>query len=68
MITNDTTPVEALRLAIENEKRSHRFYLKASKVVKDHGAKVMFEALAKEELEHIKRLEDLYDKEYLQEN
>lgn len=68
MITKDTTPAEALKRAIEKEKMSHQFYTQAAKVVTNPATKAMFEALAEEELRHLKRLEALYDREYLQED
>lgn len=68
MITKDTTPVEAIKMAIEKEKMSHLFYTKASKVVDSPAAKAMFDALAREELSHIRRLEEIYEKECLQED
>lgn len=68
MITKDTTPAEALKMAMEKERMSHRFYTQAAKVVTNPATKAMFKALAEEELRHLKRLEDLYDSQYLQED
>ncbi len=68
MITKDTTPAEALKIAMEKEKMSHQFYVQAARVVENPATKAMFEALAEEELKHIRRLEDLYNSEYLQED
>ena len=68
MITKDTTPAEALKIAMEKEKMAYQFYSQAAKVVANPATKAMFEDLAKEELRHLKRLEELYESEYLQED
>lgn len=61
-ITEDTSPEEAIRIAIEREKMAYEFYMKAAKIVKFPGGKEMFEFLAKEELHHRELLEKEYDK------
>lgn len=68
MITKDTTPVEAVKTAMEKEKISHQFYVKASSVATNPATKAMFKSLAEEELNHLHRLEALYEDEYLQED
>lgn len=68
MITKDTTPVEAIKMAMEKEKRSHQFYVKASSVVTNPATKAMFKSLAEEELRHLRSLEAFYEEECLQED
>jgi rubrerythrin len=67
MIDETMTPEEAIRTAIEREKKAYEFYMQAAKVVKYPGTKEMFESLAKEELQHRRILEDELNKNYLQE-
>jgi erythrin-vacuolar iron transport family protein len=65
MIDQTTTPEEAVRMAIDRERKAHIFYTQAAKIAKYPGTKQMFEELAKEELSHLQRLEDELDKEYM---
>jgi rubrerythrin len=65
MFDPTTTPEEAVRMAIEREKKAHEFYIQAAKTAKYPGTQQMFEELAKEELTHIQRLEDELNKEYM---
>ena len=65
MLDQTTTPEEAVRMAIEREKKAHEFYIQAAKIAKYPGTQQMFEELAKEELTHITRLEDELNKEYM---
>jgi rubrerythrin len=49
--------LEALALAIETEKKGHKFYQQAEERVHSPLAKSVFAALAEEEFEHIKIIE-----------
>lgn len=53
-------PEEAVRLAMESERRAREFYLRCSQIAADPGVKKMFEFLAREETKHF----DLLEKEY----
>lgn len=67
MIDENTTPQEAIRLAIEREKSSYEFYLQAAKIAKYPGTKQMFETLAQEELKHRQTLEEELNRDYMKE-
>lgn len=54
------TVQEALKLAIQAEKDSMDFYLKAASVTKNERAKKVFDLLASEELGHLKSFFDHY--------
>ncbi len=68
MITKDTTPAEAVKIAIEKEKNAHHFYTQASKIMSNPATKAMFEELAEEEIMHLHKLEILYEDECFQED
>jgi rubrerythrin len=58
---------EALKVAIKSEEDSFNTYFKAMKKVSDKGAKALLRELAKDELEHIHKLElALLDEEALE--
>lgn len=59
-IREDMRPEEAVRLAMEREKRAREFYLRCATIAADPGVKKMFEFLAREEAKHF----DLLEKEY----
>jgi rubrerythrin len=67
MIDENTTPLEAVKIAIEREKKAHEFYLQAIKVARYPGTRQMFEELAQEELNHLRRLEDELNRSYMKE-
>jgi rubrerythrin len=67
MIDESTTPEEAIRVAMQREKAAHEFYSKAAKIAKYPGTKQMFESLAKEELKHLRILEEELNKDYFKE-
>ncbi len=50
MIDENTTPYEALTLALEKEKEAYALYKKGAEVVKDQSVQKMFDFLAKEGL------------------
>lgn len=59
-VNENTKPEEAVRLAMEREKRASEFYLRCAQIAGDPGVKKMFEFLAREEIKHF----DLLEKEY----
>ncbi len=59
-VNENTKPEEAVRLAMEREKRAREFYLRCAEIVANPGVKKMFEFLAREETKHF----DLLEKEY----
>lgn len=67
MIDEQTTPQEAIRLAMEREKASYEFYTQAARIVKYPGTKQMFAYLAQEELKHRQILEEELQKDYMKE-
>jgi len=67
MIDDTTRPEEAIRLAIEREKKAYEFYTQAARTARYPGTKEMFEALAREELKHRKMLEEELNKDYYRE-
>ena len=68
MLTNDTRPEEALRIAMDREKAAIEFYTRASQIVKETSTSKMFKQLAREEEVHLKRLQEEYDKFVMPEN
>lgn len=67
MIDENTTPYEALTLALQKEKEAYALYKKAAEVVNDQSVKKMFEFLAKEEIKHQRLIEDEINKNWMQE-
>lgn len=59
-VNENMRPEEAVRLAMEREKRASEFYLRCAQIAADPGVKKMFEFLAREETKHF----DLLEKEY----
>ena len=68
MITKDTSPQEALKLALDREKSAREFYTRASELVQDKGTSKLFKELAREEEGHVRRLENEYDRFVMPEN
>ncbi len=54
--------MSSIELALKNEKTEREFYLNEARRSKNEIAKTMFEMLAKDEEEHIKRISGLYEK------
>ncbi len=67
-IRENITPEEAVRLAIERERRASEFYARCAGLVKDPGVKKLFEFLAAEERRHFDLLEREYDRFVAPEN
>lgn len=53
---------KALEEAIQFEMDGREFFLKAAERAKSYFAKLIFETIAEEELGHIKRVKDIYDR------
>ena len=66
-VNEDTRPDEAVKLAMERERKAREFYLRCAGVVHDPGVKKMFDFLAKEEGRHFDLLEKEYDRFIAQE-
>lgn len=67
-VNENTRPEEAVRLAMERERRAREFYLRCAQIVADPGVKKMFEFLAKEESKHFEILEKEYNRFFLGDN
>ncbi len=65
---NSIHPADAIRMAIENEKQSRVFYEKAAQDAEDPGTEKMFKDLAKQEIEHLRILEEELEREIYSEN
>jgi len=59
---NEKERLNALEVALNNEKREREFYLKNAKRTKDSLGKAMFQQIADDELEHYERLNQLHQK------
>lgn len=55
-----TEKAKALEVAIQNEAREREFYLKHMERTSNPHGKAMFASIADDELEHMKRLQDLH--------
>jgi len=53
--------LNALQVALDNEMKEHRFYLKNAERTKNPVGKAMFQQIAGEELEHYERLKQLHE-------
>ncbi len=62
-----TTPDEAIRMAIEREKKAYEFYSRAAREAAYPGTRQMFESLAREELRHQRILEEELNRDYYKE-
>lgn len=67
MINDQTTPYEALKIALQKEIEAYELYKKASEVVNDQSAKKMFTFLVNEEVKHRKLIEDELNAHYAHE-
>ena len=61
-VNEHTRPEEAVRIAMEREKKAREFYLMCAGIVGDPGVKKMFEFLAREEGKHFDLLEREHDR------
>jgi rubrerythrin len=62
MMMNGKDRLNALEVALNNEKREREFYLKNSKRTKNPLGKRMFQQIGDDELEHYERLRQLHQK------
>ena len=53
--------LNALQVALNNEMKEHKFYLKNAERTKNPVGKAMFQQIAGEELEHYERLKQLHE-------
>ncbi len=67
-VNENTKPEEAVRLAMEREKRASQFYLRCAQIAADPGVKKMFEFLAREETKHFDLLEQEYNRFFTGDN
>jgi len=61
-VNEHTRPEEAVRIAMERERKAREFYLTCAGIVSDPGVKKMFEFLAREEGKHFELLEREHDR------
>jgi len=61
-VNEHTRPEEAVRIAMERERKAREFYLACAGIVTDPGVKKMFEFLAREEAKHFDLLEREHDR------
>jgi len=59
---NEKERLNALEVALNNEKREREFYLKNAKRSKNPLGKAMFQRIGDDELEHYERLKQLHEK------
>ncbi len=62
MADNTQERIDALEVALNNEKREKEFYLKQAERTKNPHGKKMFETIASDEDEHYNRILQLHDK------
>ncbi len=66
-VNKDTTPAEAARIALGQEIKARKFYEECAKIMKNPGAKKMFEFLAAEERKHEDLIQKEIDSSFMQE-
>ena len=59
---NEKDRLNALEVALNNERTEREFYLRNAKRTKNSLGKAMFEQIADEELEHQQRLQELHER------
>lgn len=67
-VNENTGADEAIRVAMERERKARAFYMRCASIVKDPGVRKMFEFLAKEEGRHLELLEKEHDRFIVSEN
>ena len=67
MIDENTTPLDALKIAYQRECDTYEIYKKAAEIVKIPGAREMFQFLAEEEERHKKIIREEMEKEIYKE-
>jgi rubrerythrin len=66
-VDSNTSPAEAVRIALKQEIRARKFYEECSRLVNHPGAKKMFEFLAGEERKHEDLIQKELDNSFMQE-
>ena len=66
-VEKNTSPAEAARMALKQEKRARRFYEECALVMTDPAARKMFEFLASEEKKHEDLIQGEIDRSFLAE-
>jgi rubrerythrin len=66
-IDKNTSPAEAVRLALKQETKARKFYEECAQIVNHPGAKKMFEFLAGEERKHEDLIQRELDRSFMQE-
>jgi rubrerythrin len=66
-VNRNTTPEEAARLALMQERRARQYYEECAKIMQNPGAKKMFEFLAEEERKHEALIQKEIDENFLME-
>ncbi len=66
-VNRNTSPAEAAKIALEQEKKARKFYEECAKIMVHPGAKKMFEFLASEERKHEALIQQEIDSSFLQE-
>jgi rubrerythrin len=61
-IMGEDERLNAVEIALGNEKREREFYLKHAQRTKNQVGKAMFQQIADEELEHYERLKELHER------
>jgi rubrerythrin len=61
-VNEHTRPEEAVRIAMEREKKAHDFYIQCARLAADPGVQKMFQFLAREETKHYELLEREYNR------
>ncbi|MFQ5646270.1 MAG: ferritin family protein [bacterium] len=67
-VTENTHIQDALKMALEREKRAYDFYREGMEKVKDAGVRELFKEMAVEERCHMSRIQAEIDREILREN
>ena len=66
-VNQNTSPAEAARIALNQEIKARKFYEECAKIMKNPGARKMFEFLAAEERKHEDLIQKEIDSSFMQE-
>jgi rubrerythrin len=66
-INQNTSPAEAARIALAQEVKARKFYEECARIMKDPGARKMFEFLASEERKHEELIQREIDSSFMSE-
>ena len=66
-VNRNTSPEEAARLALKQERKAREYYEECAKIMQNPGAKKMFEFLAEEERKHEALIQKEIDENFLSE-